>query len=318
VFLLKIPPAVVLFFLAPAIAELLSGSAPPAEFFHPISFLLLASLYGSGALVVRELKLRWNKGYVSMFVLGAAYGIIEEGLMVKSFFDPEWMDLGILGVYGRWQEVSWVWSEWLTIYHAIFSIAIPIVLVELAYSERRNESWVGKKSFAGLLVLLGAVTVFGYSLLTIYRPPPMQYFLSVVMVLVLVFIAWRIPSNAGGNGKRQVLSTVKLVLIGFLIALTFFLFFGAGPYIVSEPLILLVLGVGLVFLVFRFLKRYGWNEKTLRHKFSLAAGAVGFLIALTPLQELDMSRPDSTQGMLVVGIVALLMLVLLNRKLRSI
>jgi hypothetical protein len=110
---------------------------------------------------------------------------------------------------------------------------------------------------------------------------------------------------------------VKLVLIGFLTALTFFLFFGAGPYVVSEPLILLVLGVGLVFLMFGFLRRYGWNEKTLRHKFSLAVGAVGFLIALTPLQELDISRPDSTQGMLVVGIVAFVMLVLLNRKLRS-
>jgi len=75
---LRVTPALVLFFLAPAIAELLSGSAPPSEFFNPISFILLASLYGSGALIVRELKVRWNKGYVSMFVLGAAYGIIGE------------------------------------------------------------------------------------------------------------------------------------------------------------------------------------------------------------------------------------------------
>ena len=51
-------------------------------------FILLASLYGSGALLIRELKVRWRKGYVSMFLLGTAYGIIEEGLMVKSFFDP--------------------------------------------------------------------------------------------------------------------------------------------------------------------------------------------------------------------------------------
>ena len=120
---MKGSPALVLFLLVPAIAELLLGSAPPAEFFNPISFLLLASLYGSGAIIVRELKIRWNKGYVSLFVLGAAYGIIEEGLMVKSFFDPKWMDLGILGIYGRWQGVNWVWVEWLTIYHAIFSIA---------------------------------------------------------------------------------------------------------------------------------------------------------------------------------------------------
>jgi hypothetical protein len=108
---MKISPAIALFFLSPAIAELLSGSAPPMEFFNPISFLLLSSLYGSGALVVRELKTRWNKGYVSMLILGVAYGVIEEALMVKSFFDPNWIDLGVLGVYGRWQGVNWVWAE---------------------------------------------------------------------------------------------------------------------------------------------------------------------------------------------------------------
>ena len=137
---MRISPALVLFFLAPALGELLSGSSPPAEFFNPFALLLLSSLYGSGALVVRELKVRWDKGYASMFVLGAAYGIIEEGLMVKSFFDPEWMDLGILGIYGRWQDVNWVWAEWLTIYHAIFSIGIPITLVELAFTKSRNDS----------------------------------------------------------------------------------------------------------------------------------------------------------------------------------
>ena len=66
---MRVSPALVLFFLAPIIGELLSGSASPAEFFNPISFLPLSSLYGSGALLVRELKVRWSKGYVSLFVL---------------------------------------------------------------------------------------------------------------------------------------------------------------------------------------------------------------------------------------------------------
>jgi len=37
------------FLLSPAIGELLSGSAPPLEFFNPFGFAMLASLYGSGA-----------------------------------------------------------------------------------------------------------------------------------------------------------------------------------------------------------------------------------------------------------------------------
>jgi len=44
------PPTLVLFLLAPAIGELLSGSAPPAEFFTPFGFLMILCLYGSGAL----------------------------------------------------------------------------------------------------------------------------------------------------------------------------------------------------------------------------------------------------------------------------
>ena len=69
-------PAVVLFFLSPAIGELLSTSSPPAEFFNPFTLLLQASLYGSGALLVRELAHRWGKGWPSVLLLGAAYGVV--------------------------------------------------------------------------------------------------------------------------------------------------------------------------------------------------------------------------------------------------
>lgn len=225
---MKAPPALVLFFLAPAMAELLSSSAPPSEFFNPIRLLLLASLYGSGAIIVRELKVRWNKGYVSMFVLGAAYGIVEEGLMVKSFFAPEWMDLGILGSYGRWQGVNWVWAEWLTIYHAVFSIAIPITLVELTHRERRNESWVGNKTLAALVVLLGAVTAFGYFGLTGYKPPILQYVLAAATVVALIFLAWKVPSRMGKKGSLQPSRPSRLALAGFLSAASLFLSFMAG------------------------------------------------------------------------------------------
>jgi len=84
----RIPPAWVLYFLAPIIGELLSGSAPPIEFFNPFGLLILPALYGSGAILARELALRREKRWPTILVLGLAYGILEEGLMVKSFFDP--------------------------------------------------------------------------------------------------------------------------------------------------------------------------------------------------------------------------------------
>ena len=75
------------------------------------------------------------------------------------------------------------------------------------------------------------------------------------------------------------------------------------------------LGAVLVSVAFSFLKRHEWDDRTLYRKFSLIAGAVAFLIALTPLQELDRGRPDNPQGMLIVGIAALILLLLLRRKL---
>ena len=93
-------PGFVLFFLAPMVGELLSGSSPPVEFFNPFGLALLSLLYGGGAIIARELMRRWGKGWGALLLLGAAYGIVEEGLMVKSFFDPNWVDLGALGHYG--------------------------------------------------------------------------------------------------------------------------------------------------------------------------------------------------------------------------
>ena len=57
----RIPPALVLYLLSPVIGELLSGSAPPVEFFNPFGLIILPALYGSGALLVREVTLRWQK-----------------------------------------------------------------------------------------------------------------------------------------------------------------------------------------------------------------------------------------------------------------
>ena len=316
-FQMKIPPALVLFFLSPAIAELLLGSSPPSEFFNPFSLLLLCSLYGSGALIVRELKVKWNKGFVSMFVLGAAYGIIEEGLMVKSFFDPKWMDLGILGVYGRWLGVNWVWAEWLTIYHAIFSITIPITLVELAYPERKSDRWLSNKKFLGVIILLGIVVMFGYFFLTAYCPPLPQYLSSAVIVTVLMLLAWKITSGTGKNGRLKPWNPKRLLLLGFLTVTAFFLLFMAGPYIIGQPVILMTIGFVLVLATFSLIKRFDWNERTLYHKFTLVAGALAFLIMLTPLQELDKSRLDNTRGMLIVGIIALFMLFYLRKRLRA-
>lgn len=318
-------PALALFFLAPAIGELLSGSSPPAEFFNPFVMLLLAALYGSGAILVRELSLRWGKGWKAIFVLGATYGIVEEGLMVKSFFDPNWVDLGVLGTYGRWAGVNWVWSVELTIYHAVFSIAIPIFLVELAFPSLRHEPWVGRRGLGFLAVLLAADVVFGFLALTPYRPPFGLYLLAIIAAALLYSYARRLPA-AGLNAPRptasilpmaaaQVARPAGFALLGFGGTFAWFILSWVVPNLPAPVPVALLAMISIAWAVTWLARRMSgqgaWQDQ---HRLALASGALGFFILLAPLQQMDTSRPDNTSGMALVGLAASLGLVWLWRR----
>jgi peptidoglycan/LPS O-acetylase OafA/YrhL len=314
-----VSPALVLLLLSPMVGELLSGSAPPAEFFSPFSLLILVALYGGGAILARELVQRWGKGWPSLLILGAAYGILEEGLMVKSFFDPQWVDLGRLGSYGRWVGVNWVWSLELTIYHAVFSIAIPILLVTLMFPDRRNQPWIGRRTFRLLTLLLASDVVFGALVLTPYRPAFGRYALAALLAASLVLVARRLPAGQ----PRTDLSSLRAPrprwawALGLGATLGFFALSWALPNTDIPPAVTMLLIAGLAAgvgsLVTRWIrKRAGWSD---RHALALATGGLSFFILLAPLQELDRARPDNTAGMTFVGLAAAALLVWLARRL---
>lgn len=71
----KLSPALVLYFLSPLIGVLLPGTLPPARFLDPFTLAYLVALYGTGALLCRELTVRWNRGWPTLLVLGLAFGL---------------------------------------------------------------------------------------------------------------------------------------------------------------------------------------------------------------------------------------------------
>ncbi len=310
----RIPPALALYLLAPAIAELLSGSMPPAEFFNPFNLLLVTLLYGGGAILVRELVLRWGKGWPSLLALGAAYGIVEEGLACKSFFDPNWPDVGILGQYGRWAGVNWVWSLELTVYHAVVSIAVPILLVGLLYPDRRSESWVGRRTFRTLAVLMAAEVVFMYLAITPYRPAPGLVVLAIAAVAGLGLLARRLPAPLPAVPGGRVARARTFWLTGFLSTAAFFVLCWAGPSVIPAPGMLVLLIAGLCLFAGRRL--YTLRASSGPQQVALAAGILSFFIVLAPLQELDRTRPDNPAGMTMVALAVALGLIALARNVR--
>jgi len=298
----SIAPALALLLLSPIVGELLSGSSPPFEFLNPLAFLFMAGLYGSGALIIRELAFRWKKGWVSILIMGAAYGVIEEGLEVKSFFDPAWVDIGALGSYGRYLGVNWVWSVQLTIYHMVFSIAIPILLVTLLYQSEKDRAWVTDRA----LKILGAVllldVIVGFIWLTPYRPSWLLYWLAMMIVLALFVVAYLVPKQPFPPNQSNCPRPRRFFLLGLGFASALFLIAWTSPgwgVPAMVPLSLLLLSCALGF--HALLKWSGngsaWGKK---HQLALASGALGFLIMLAFPQ--DIWGPPNMLGMSLVAL----------------
>ncbi|HSB89740.1 MAG TPA: hypothetical protein VLD63_06915, partial [Anaerolineales bacterium] len=310
-------PALVLFLLSPAIGELLSSSSPPAEFFKPLAFLLLASLYGSGALLVRELAHRWGGGWSSVLLLGAAYGIVEEGLAVKSFFDPGWMDLGPLAVYGRWAGTNWVWALGLTIYHAVFSIGIPILLVGLMFPAQRHRPWLTTRGLRVISALFAVTTMFIHFALTPYRPPLAGLILAAAAVVGLGWWARRVPAPRVEDAGAPPTSPRRLAVAGFAATLGLFFLLWFLPNTPLPALVWMGLVVAYVAWLWISLGRKAMHPRwTALHAWALATGALTFFILLSPLIEIDRNRTDNRSGMTLVGLATAAGLIWLGRRLR--
>jgi len=317
-----VPPWLALLLLAPAMGELLSGSAPPAEFFQPFGFTIMVALYGCGALVCRELKVRWRKGVGTLVLLGCGYGVLEEALMVASFYNPSWMDLGALAGFGRALGVNWVWAVELTIYHALFSVVTPVLLVELAYPSRKSEPWLtdGRLKIVVTVLLLDVVAgFFLFGSMLGFWPPAAQYLLGVAVTLGFIYAANRLPSDWARRGNRPMRRPAFYTAVGFFAALASALTFGWLPSVsdsIIHPLLVCVVGVAVVYGVVRYLAGFEWREAKRSHLMGLVSGPVLLFTLVSPLQELDASRPDDTSGMIIVGAGFLLLLTLLWLKVR--
>jgi len=310
-------PAFVLFFLAPVIPELLTGSTPLANFLNPFGFTLLVGLYGSGAVVARELTYRWEKGWPTLLSLGAAYGIIEEGLMVRSFFSPNWPDLGVLAQYGRWAGVNWICALQLTVFHGVFSIAMPIMLVNLIFPTQRSRSWVKGRT----LFLLGAVLVIEVMLgflLFPYIPPPIQYLIAVLTVAGLLWLGKRLPRSMFERREIRVRSPFIFGLVGALGTIAFFLVFWELPSTgLPVPMTIAVSMAYLVVDAWIILRMTGngrlWSDM---YQLGLVSGAVSPFIILAPLRGLSKTQPKSLAGITLFALLFAVLLGLIGLRIR--
>lgn len=288
------------------IAELLTGSTRPLLLVSsPAIFWLIVALYGCGVLSVRELALHWGGGWSTLLALGAAFGVLEEGLVARSIFDPGWSDLDVLAGYGRWAGVNWVWAVYLAIFHALFSVAIPVALTGLAFPAGRRAPWLSERGRRRVAAGLVAVTAIG--LLGVNpgagSPPALAGAAVVVVALGLLGRALARARRCAAPRCRSTLTARRLGLLGFAGSAVLFLLAWGTPSTglpAGVALALLLAGALAAALVSRRIARRALNPG---QQLALIGGAIGWL-ALVDLALVG-ARPD-TAALVVVAALALL------------
>src|SRR5437870_10218915 len=201
---LKSHPKLFLLLLTPGIPEYLSASSQITLLVinPPLFFLLLAAnigLYGSGVILIREAMIRWKKGWASVFLLGVAYGIVEEGLDLWTLFYSKAGPVGNLGFYGHWLGVNWVWTVGLLIFHSVYSIGLPIFLFGLVFPELKTKSLVSGRRLAATALCLIADSIFLFVFVSAiysgYSPGGTLLLFSGLVAATFVVLARKLPDN---------------------------------------------------------------------------------------------------------------------------
>ncbi|MFH0760860.1 MAG: hypothetical protein V2A67_05100 [Bacteroidota bacterium] len=301
----RIPPWLSLLVMAPLMGEIVSGHQPPLELFNPLSVLLLMLPYGLGALICRELVLRWKKSWPSLILLAIAYGVYEEAIVIRSVFNPDWMELGILKPYYV-LGVNWTYSEMLIHFHVLISIAASIMLVEMLYPDRRKERWLGNKGLTVCIIGLALWLPAGW-MMTDFAPPVTGYILSCLAFAVLVIAACYIPVGVRAPVHKHPPHPVFFLLLGFMNMTLFFVSVYVLPEYMTPPLLLSI--IGLIFLdalTLWLLLRWsgngaGWNDW---HRLAWVSGGLGFFILYNISSDMEAFTGRSiVSALTIVGLI---------------
>jgi hypothetical protein len=302
--------ALALFFLAPLVGEYLLGNVTIRDIG---ALVLLAPLYGGGALLIREVARRTGKGWPTILALGLAYGLLEAGVFDGSLFSAGYEGVDYDAVRIPVLDVSAFYGLQFVINHAAWSIGIPILMIESVASRHRRTPWLGRIALvvtavgylaAGLLIRFDSVRS-GENQAT------GAHVAGVVLVAgVVIAFAFTLPGPSPCVSARRVPRPGLVGTAGFVLS---------GAYLVLPANWLgALLTIAIVTLtgwsVSRLSRRTGWQ---IRHQVALAAGPLltyagaGFLI--TTLKHDDDPVAFAGNGVFALAAVALIGVVLRGR-----
>lgn len=291
----------ILMIMTPGIPEYLNGSShlstlftsPPFFFFQLFANI---AMYTAGALLIREFVIRRGKGWGSVLLLGLAFGIMEEGVAVHTFFLGQTNPVGLLGVYGRYAGFDWLWALGIMTFHSVYSITLPLLLLKLAFPDDEKKSLLGSLGIAVVLIVYIADIVvlnFFVSYVLKFTPPAFYYAFLLLLASLIVVAAAILPRefisarNLGPTPRNR-----RFYFAGMLLLPVFMVYYIIIPSIQGiHPLFDVLFFIVLYLLLLRFLTHNLPVKNNLQSLKWLSFGILTPLFVLSIVNELTLAFP---------------------------
>lgn len=267
----RVVPAIGLFFLAPFISEYLLGDFSLTKLGY---LMILAPLYGGGALLIREVVRRSRKGWPTILMLAFAYAVLEEAFTTQTLFNPDYLKLNLhllkpayissLGI-GGW------WTIFVLTLHTVWSISTSIALVEACVPERSTTPWLRWPGLTvdSILFLLAVIASTRFQMKNdAFRATDMQFVVSGAVVVAAAIVAFLLPARPAGTESAPAPSPLLPGTIA-LIAGSIFLI-TPSTWAWGAVAIYIALDLIVIAVVIAMSRRSGWGGS---HRLALAAGA---------------------------------------------
>lgn len=203
--------------LSPICAEYLSGYQADNPLVLLAGLVIFVPLYGTVAVLIRELTRRTGRGWPTILLLGAAFGLIQAGVIDQSLFNPGYLDNADPTWAQAWRQerqatlipgLAISASQLVTFVggHMIMTFAAPIAVVEGCVPRLADRPWLGRIGLTviGLLYLAGAGVVFAYDTLPRgFLTAPAQLIGTAVVVAALVTTALALPRRAAAAASPK-------------------------------------------------------------------------------------------------------------------
>jgi hypothetical protein len=300
--------------LSPFVGEFLLGNLTLREL--PLG-VFLAPMYGLGAVLVREVARRNGGGWPAIFLLAAAYALIEEGLVDQLLWNDSYADHDYLHgpsyipVLGTSVEAV----QTILALHIVWSICVPIAIIERLAGRRDTTPWLRPRGtvivgcvFFVSIILIG---IAGYSEEHFLGSPGQLIGCSIVIV-ALIAAAVRVHGRGFAPHASPAPRPVVVGLVTFaatsaywgpavLVSRQSYEWFGVAIWVVAA--------CGGGWWLLRASRRAGWGSS---HRFAAAAGAtLTYAWAAFPVvpEAYHPSRALDLTSNAVFGLVAVAILV---------